>query len=219
MKWDIWKNNWNKSLKCVKKLGGEVSDGVHIDVPATEEEIQNVEKKIGIRLPKSFRKILLEFSKSVNFYWNLPDKLDLPNELNEIFAGELNWNLEDIYEIEETRKSWVEECFLDQNDNYDKVWHNKLGFMNVGNGDVIAFDMKDYPQKAPVIYLSHDDGDYHGYYLGDDFIDFISKWSSLGCPGPEGWQVSPFINDTEMGINLRCKNAIMWKMILGLDDR
>ena len=33
--------------------------------------------------------------------------------------------------------------------------------MEVGNGDFIAFDLKEYPQKAPIVYLSHDDGEGH----------------------------------------------------------
>lgn len=218
MKWEVWKNNWEKTLECIKKAGGEVSDGINIDRPAKEEEIQNVENKLGMRLPEDFRKTLLEFSMAVEFYWNLPDTVNLPNELSEIFAGELIWNLDDIYEIEETRKSWVKECFPNENDEYDRVWHNKLGFINVANGDVIAFDIKDCPTKAPVVYLSHDDGDCHGYMLGDNFIDFISKWSILGCPGPEDWQIYPFVNDAESGINNKCKNAILWKEIIGLDD-
>lgn len=218
MEWEIWKNNWRKVLECVNRLGGEVSDDIYIDRPATEDEILAVEKELGVRLPESFRETMLNFSKKVEFNWNLPDTIDLPHELREIFGCDFNWSLKDIYDIESTRKSWVDECFPDENDDYDKVWHNKLGFMNVANGDVIAFDMKDYPGSVPVVYLSHDDGDCHGYKLGDDFNDFISRWSSLGCPGPEDWQLYPFIKDSVSGIDPKCKNAECWKEILGLDN-
>ena len=37
--------------------------------------------------------------------------------------------------------------------------NTKLGFMNVPNGDVIAFDMKESEINPSVVYLSHDDGD------------------------------------------------------------
>lgn len=41
--------------------------------------------------------------------------------------------------------------------------NTKLGFMNVPNGDVIAFDMKESEINPSVVYLSHDDGEGHGY--------------------------------------------------------
>ena len=36
--------------------------------------------------------------------------------------------------------------------------NTKLGFMNVPNGDAIAFDMKESEINPSVVYLSHDDG-------------------------------------------------------------
>ena len=41
--------------------------------------------------------------------------------------------------------------------------NTKLGFMNVPNGDAIAFDMKESEINPSVVYLSHDDGEGHGY--------------------------------------------------------
>ena len=42
--------------------------------------------------------------------------------------------------------------------------NTKLGFMNVPNGDVIAFDMKESEINPSVVYLSHDDGEGHDIY-------------------------------------------------------
>ncbi len=39
-----------------------------------------------------------------------------------------------------------------------QMGNTKLGFMNVPNGDVIAFDMKESEINPSVVYLSHDDG-------------------------------------------------------------
>lgn len=54
---------------------------------------------------------------------------------------------------------WEEECFNNEDDEYDAVWHHKLGFMHVPNGDMIAFDVKKSETNPPVVYLSHDDGE------------------------------------------------------------
>ncbi|MEL7121761.1 MAG: hypothetical protein AAFO07_20095 [Bacteroidota bacterium] len=59
------------------------------------------------------------------------------------------------------------------------------------DGDLITFDQEAI-NGNPVIYLSHDDDDLHGAQLGDNFVDFISKWANLGCVGTEAWQFEPF---------------------------
>ncbi len=68
---------------------------------------------------------------------------------------------------------------------YNVVWHGKLAFHDVPSGDQLAFDLNE--PSNPVVYLSHDDGEGHGYRLGNDFIDFVERWSMVGCTGPEDW--------------------------------
>ncbi|CAH2213863.1 SMI1/KNR4 family protein [Tepidibacter aestuarii] len=167
--WDKWTERWEKTLEAVQSLNGDIRK-FKICKPASQNEVEEVEKKLGFKLPISFRKVLLEFSSSVNFEWYLPDNIELPQELREIFSGDCSWNINLICELEKTRKDWITQCFPDINDDYDKIWHNKLGFMNVPNGDMIAFDLKEYPERTPIVYLSHDDGEGHGYILGEDFI-------------------------------------------------
>lgn len=50
-------------------------------------------------------------------------------------------------------------------DDYDKVWYRKLPFLEVGKGDFVAIDIGS-DDAEPVVYLSHDDGEGHGYILG-----------------------------------------------------
>ena len=52
-----------------------------------------------------------------------------------------------------------------------------MGFMNVPNGDVIAFDMKESEINPSVVYLSHDDGEGHGYILGKDFNTYLESFN------------------------------------------
>jgi hypothetical protein len=37
----------------------------------------------------------------------------------------------------------VSDVFSNTEDPYDAVWHNKLAFYKIGNGDLIAFDLAD----------------------------------------------------------------------------
>lgn len=171
MIWDSWKEKWEQTCQAVRNMGGK-SEGFIVKKVAKEEDVVTVEKKIGLKLPDSFRKVVLEYASGVDFYWSLPDDLNLPEELKGIFAGQYSWSLNDIPEINQSKDGWVKECFPNEDDPYDKVWHNKLGLMEVGNGDFIAFDLKKYPNNSPIVYLSHDDGEGHGYVLGNDFIIF-----------------------------------------------
>jgi hypothetical protein len=65
-----------------------------------------------------------------------------------------------------------------------RVWRNKTPFMEVGNGDYIAFDVSQGDEHCPVIYLDHEGDEFGGSRLGLNFIDFITRWSNLGCPNP-----------------------------------
>ena len=75
--------------------------------------------------------------------------------------------------------------------------NTKLGFMNVPNGDAIAFDMKESEINPSVVYLSHDDGEGHGYILGKDFNTYLEQLLLVGACGNEDWQMLPFCLDAQ----------------------
>jgi hypothetical protein len=216
MKDHRWIERWEKTLKAIKSIGGEVNE-LTIGKRASLEEVLKVENNLGYKLPECFRQVLLEFSSKVDFYWSLEDTIELPNELEDIFDGNCNWNINNICEIIEEKNDWVKNCFSNEHNEYDRVWHNKLAFLEVGNGDYIAFDLKNYPSKTPVVYLSHDDGEGHGYILGDNFIDFMDRWTKLGCPGTECDQMVPFVKSKLSGIDPNCENGQKWRELIGLD--
>lgn len=87
--------------------------------------------------------------------------------------------------------------------------------MWVPNGDYIAFDLCS-SLEAPVVYLSHDGGEGHGYVLGNSFQEFIEQWSLLGCPGNEDWQMMPFISSPTSGLEPYGENAEHWREWFGL---
>ena len=118
-------------------------------------------------------------------------------------------------ELARVYREWVE-TFPNVEDPYDNVWHHKFAFADVPNGDQLAFDLK-FMLDPPVVYLSHDDGEGHGYRLGNDFIDFMERWSLLGCPGNEDWQMMPFLPDATSGLDVYGENARMWREWFGLD--
>ncbi|MCH7725263.1 MAG: hypothetical protein IH991_02095 [Planctomycetes bacterium] len=62
-----------------------------------------------------------------------------------------------------------------------------------------------------VVYLSHDDGEGHGYIMGNSVEDFVDRYSLIGCLGYEDWQWLPFVADAVSGIDPHCSNAVSWR--------
>ena len=185
--------------------------------PATKKEVEELEIKLGQKLPTSLKDFFLNFSKELSFDVSLPDDYELPDELDEIFCAYFTVSLDEMLNAEESRKSWIESCFNNMDDEYDRIWHNKLGFMTVGNGDVIAFDLLDNNEDKKVVYLSHDDGEGHGYILGSNFASYLENLILVGGCGNEDWQMIPFCQDETSGIDSLCENAKMYREIIGFE--
>ncbi|MFF2089518.1 SMI1/KNR4 family protein [Paenibacillus sp. NPDC058174] len=211
--WNLWEQRLVSFIAEIEKIGGEF-EGYTIKPPADLLEIKKIEEQLGHRLPQSFVRVMTEFSRGMKVSWSLPDEdslsTPLPEELQGLFASNFSWDIDEILSIEEARRGWVTEVFPDPNDPYDAVWHNKLAFMEVGNGDYLAFDLA-ITEDPPIVYLSHDDGEGHGFLLGSNFIDFFNRWTQVGCVGCEDWQLLPFMKDSKSGIDPLSKNAVLWR--------
>jgi hypothetical protein len=95
------------------------------------------------------------------------------------------------------------------------VWHNKFAFQDVGNGDYLSIDLAP-DNLGKIVYLSHDDGEGHGFVMANSFYDLLSNWTKLGCVGGEDWQWLPFCKDKTSGIDPTCSNAHLWYKTVGL---
>ncbi len=210
---DLWIARWEQALQACRRLGGDARE-LRICQPASEQAVAAVERELKLPLPSSFRQVLIGFAAEVEFRWFLPDKMALPEALRGIFSGECSWSLSHLVELEQSRRGWMENRFPNPEDEYDRVWRNKLAFHSVSNGDLLALDLS--LASAPVIYLSHDDGLCHGYKLGADFTDFIDRWTRLGCPGAEGWQMEPFTKSPASLLDPDGENGRLWRNIFGI---
>ncbi|WP_339056050.1 SMI1/KNR4 family protein [Fusobacterium animalis] len=211
--WNNFINELKKFQKRIENIGGHIRE-TKIEAPAKEEEILEVEKKLGYSLPKDFRDVLLNYSSHFEYFWSTykdseEEQIEFPEKFCAIFAGNLHWGLDLLLDFEKSRKDWVDVCFPDYNNEYDKVWHNKLAFYKVANGDYFAIELEkeDY---GKIVYLSHDGGDGHGHYLADNFKELLNNWSKVGCVGGDDWQWEPFYTEGK-GIDPECENAKLWR--------
>jgi hypothetical protein len=211
--WDAWPTRFERSLSACEKLGGECRDFV-FEPPATAEELQAVERALGRSIPKTVATVFTGFSRKLTFSWFLPDDFHLPEPFDGIFCGGADWGLDAIPRLDEDRQSWVAEVFPNPDDPYDAVWHRVISFMEVGNGDILAIDSAQ-GDDGPVVYADHDGGDFHGARLGLNFIDFIDRWSKLGCVGAEDWQMKPFVSDAAV-LDPEGEAAHKWRELFGM---
>lgn len=178
--------------------------------PASESDVRAIEQTIDRGLPLSFRNVLLEYSSSVDVAWQLPDAIEPP--FRGIFSGECRWSLQSLPSLLESHRSWLKECFNDPSNPYAAVWHDKLPFLQVGNGDFVTIDLS----NDTVVYLSHDDGEGHGFRLGADFEDYVDRSCRLGCVGTEDWQWIHFTTGSESFLLPDSENGKSWQRWFGL---
>ena len=218
---ELLKKRLNLFLEKIEDLGGEV-EPLTIEKPATEEEIKAVEAKLGYTLPPHFREVLLENTAHLEFGWDIDDIIDeedisLPDKLAEIFRGKLLFGLDLLLDYEEDRQDWEGEVYPNSDKEYDRVWHNKMSFFQVGNGDYIAIELE--PENyGKVVYLSHDGSENHGLYIADNFKEFLMNYAAVGCTGGEDWQWEPFYSKSK-GIDPTSKNAKTWHKVLGINPK
>ncbi len=71
--------------------------------------------------------------------------------------------------------------------------------------------------RGQIVYLSHDEGDGHGWVLADDIGDLIKRWLPLGFPGGDDFQLEPFTSDWTTMIDPASDTAQMWIALLGIE--
>ncbi|MBO9199537.1 MULTISPECIES: SMI1/KNR4 family protein [Niastella] len=210
--WERWVSDWRWIMTTAQKRNWYIRP-IEIKPPVDITEIILLEENIGIRYPQEFKYVLTNYSSGVYLKWCIEGE-EPKNELKEVFSGGGRgclWDFSFLRKDFDNYTGWVTKCFSNPEDSYDKIWHNKVPFIDVANGDVIAFDTSESTIESPIIYLSHDGSDFHGKRLAKNFIDFITKWSNLGCVGTEDWQFEPFYDHEKMELMDAGPQVDRWK--------
>jgi hypothetical protein len=120
---DNYLSQWESILNRVKNVGGKIKR-IKVGSQAKLREIEKIESKLGFSLPDSFRSILLNFSKSYYFEWEIPETAMPPEELRRLNYGRFGWNI-----------NWIE---------YDAdISKDLVAFYPLGNGDYLMFDQRE----------------------------------------------------------------------------
>ena len=91
----MWIERWNHLVERLKQQEACVHP-IEIQPVATEQELLQVEARLGVQIPSGFRQLLQNCSKQVSIYWSLPEEAILPIELLDTPSGEFGWSLNDL---------------------------------------------------------------------------------------------------------------------------
>lgn len=194
-----------RALQAIEGHNGDV-DAIKAHPPASSADVDRVEQQLGLVLPVGVRAFFEQVSADFDAHWALGDDAPAEAQLQEITHGSISLGLNQLTDHEQARRAWVQTYsdLLDGvPDDLDPdlraalmpagahVFDDKLAFLDVGNGDLLAVDLN----KAgnPVVYLDHDMGSLHGRQLASSFERFLEDWTTLGCVGPEGWILDAFL--------------------------
>jgi cell wall assembly regulator SMI1 len=205
----------NRILSRLARVGYDARK-LAFDPPATESELQALEADLGHPLPSSLRGVLASVSSRVEFQWFAPTGTEYPKPLDQNFSGALHWSLSLLRQFKRDRDQWIKTVFNNPENSYDRVWHNKLAFYEVDNGHYLSLDLAQ-STLGQVVYLSHDDGEGHGYVMAESFADLLDRWVPLACAGGEDWQWLPFTNRKSTRIDPTCETATQWRSLLRID--
>lgn len=107
-----WEEKWRSTASKIQRFGGKVSS-LKIDPPAAEEQIQAIEKKLKFELPVEFRKVIKDFSASVDIWYSIKwgdlfkGVTSIPDEVQDnLFSGALHWDLSRLVEFRKRQLRW-----------------------------------------------------------------------------------------------------------------
>jgi hypothetical protein len=183
--WNRWRHDWRWTLAAMLRKKDMLD--LTIQPPIATEALERLVTQHELILPTEFKEVLTRFSAGVRLPWHLYGVPDVPAPYVGMGGpGEL-WHVASLTIFKEQLDRVLRLHCPDpaSDDDWCQVWRHKTPFILAGNGDYVAFDVSQVEEHCPVVYLAHEgDNDFNGRRLGLDFIDFVTRWSNLGCPGP-----------------------------------
>ncbi|MGV3586018.1 MAG: SMI1/KNR4 family protein [Adhaeribacter sp.] len=187
------KIEWIKGI--AERKGWDIIQDLIYKEPASIDEVNIIEKEIGIQLPKDYKQLFTECSRNFEFRYQFDE--ETPEEFKGIFSGEIYWNLDRFKEQYNDNyvywaKDWLDTSNPDKEalEQEAKILNNKVPLMEVPNGDLIVIGYN----PSEVIYFSHEGDDMHGKVLGESLWSFLEFHSRVGFIGSEDWQFEPFFD-------------------------
>jgi cell wall assembly regulator SMI1 len=161
--------------------------------PVTAGTLQDLESRIGRRLPDGLRQIFLQDAGGLKFRWTTDvfgpgcsrglAWLLTPQAIAEMFK-------EQVGMAEEAKRDGLDTA----NDGYKALvrdWPRWVPVFRFPSGDCFCLDLSDPGIDPPIVFLEHDvmDGgpNLHGLRIAKNIGDLVTRWSSVLFADPYDW--------------------------------
>jgi SMI1 / KNR4 family (SUKH-1) len=225
-------DNCERFGAAIRKLGG-TSPPLRVGPPATETELAEVEMRLGRKIPRSLRDVLVNHARSFSFEWDRAHFHLLPHPWKHAQHGRCLWSLDLLPILEADVEGWRQQVYSDPAAAYDRHWYGVFAVCGTGlsdgtssragpggdfsGGDFFAIKLN-APDGQPVVFLSHDGSGDNGQTLAESFEDFLLRWSAIGCVGgQDGWALNYFITESQGGLDSTGETAVRFRQLLGVE--
>ena len=168
----------------------------HVTAPATEADMQALERELGRTIPFSLRTFFTRAASGLDCGYTMQpegqalDKLrDVLPDVSRIYGGPRLGPVTELADFSRAVREWADETWVAESPEERLIWDSALPFIRLDNGDYLALDLRAIETDPPVVYLNHDD---ESFLLSPDFVAFLSAWERLCYIGPEHWLLSEF---------------------------
>jgi hypothetical protein len=159
-----------------------------IKVPPTElVKVLKAEKKIGLPIPDSLKKLYTEYANGLVFHWSHGDdfgSLHIPN-LTDLVSNRRAWAKLVLWKDEYEFPHVQDPELAKQTNSRMKSW---LPLIAEGNGDCFCLDCG--VRGGPVVFDQHDwfDGGSgeNGHRIAPSLTSFVARWGSVCFTWPKG---------------------------------
>ncbi|TWU49036.1 SMI1 / KNR4 family protein [Rubripirellula tenax] len=212
--WESVQDHWCWACDATRARDGNVDQKPKVYKPINERQLATLRRKVGGRLPSEFEHVLTHYARKVSFSWDLmesPLSDDFPDELRECcgcFA-----DLWDVATLPEFAVVAAKNCQSEM-PYFHEAFNQRLPFIETGNGDYIAFDMRNGTEECPIVYLSHENDESHNRVLGQNFVEFLLRWSGVGCVGPDFPYLEAFYDARKKRVHCHGRNAKKWRDLM-----
>ncbi|MEM7478253.1 MAG: SMI1/KNR4 family protein [Planctomycetota bacterium] len=218
--------DWTCDAAADREKAYVVRPEIHNPIDATQ--LEDLRQIVGHALPTEFERVLCKFASKVSFSWSF-----------DIRARSKSGRTQET--IVSSPPEWIDDCLMGGGDLWDIAYIERaakdakesegiaewlqfsenrfalLPFIEVPNGDAIAFDMRGGEHYCPIVYLSHDDYDLYDVKIGENFVDFLANWSSVGCVGPDFYCFKPFYKKWCSKLIGSSRKAKSWRKFMGME--
>lgn len=211
----------------IMALAPHVSEPVHFKFhrPFDGKQCRDAAARLGREIPRQISEFLCTEASEIQFWWDLNDRaipLDVPNKP---YGGYFEFDIESLSNINHAGE--LGSSHPGVSSAARERWKHAFRFVGVPNGDAIGLDLVDDRDNPPVVYLNHEEPEKE-VRLADSFEAFMDAWFSLGCVGPECWNLCHFVTDSgeplaeysdgtpTSRLDPGCENAKVFKGFFGL---